>query len=133
MRRAWVVVLGLVGVVLATGARADTVFLTDGQTIWGREVLEEGDSVVIVRPGGDLRIPKSQVSRIERMQSTLPPFYTPPGTPSEGDRSSGGRTASGVGAPSAPGPAGGPAPQATPPPSGGTTQLPPPPPPPPTR
>jgi hypothetical protein len=129
MRKAWVVVLAVVGVVLATNARADTVFLTDGQTIWGKEVLEEGDSVVIVRPGGDIRIPRSQVSRIERMQSTLPPFYAPPGTPSEGDRSSGGRPAGGIGAPSAPGPAGGPAPPA----GGGTTQLPPPPPPPPTR
>jgi hypothetical protein len=106
MRRIWMVVVALTGGVLVTDARADTVYLTNGQSIWGREAYEEGDSVVIERPGGDLRIPKSQVDRIERTQSTLPPFYSSPQTA----------------------PAGAPSPP--PPPGGGTTQLPPPAPPP---
>jgi hypothetical protein len=106
MRRIWMVVVALTGVVLVTDARADMVYLTNGQSIWGREAYEEGDSVVVERPGGDLRIPKSQVDRIERTQSTLPPFYSSPQTA----------------------PAGAPSPP--PPPGGGTTQLPPPAPPP---
>ena len=133
MRRIWMVVVALAGVVLVTDARADTVYLTDGQSIWGREAYEEGDSVVIVRPGGDLRIPKSQVNRIERTQSTLPPFYSSPQTAPAGEP-----PARGVGPAGAPGQAGVPAPPAgqggeaspPPPPGGATTQLPPPPPPP---
>jgi hypothetical protein len=133
MRRIWIVVVALTGVVLATDARADTVYLTDGQSIWGREAYEEGGSVVIVRPGGDLRIPKSQVDRIERTQSTLPPFYSSPQSAPAGEP-----PVRGVGPAGAPGQAGVPAPPAgqgggasPPPPPGGTpTQLPPPPPPP---
>lgn len=117
MRRIWMVVVALTGVVLVTDARADTVYLTNGQSIWGREAYEEGDSVVIVRPGGDLRIPKSQVDRIDRSQSSLPPFYTSPQTAPGGEA-----PARGVGAAGAPSP--------PPPPGGATTQLPPPPPPP---
>jgi hypothetical protein len=130
MRKVWVVVVALAGVVLATGARADTVYLNNGQSIWGSEVYEEGDSVVIVRPSGDLRIPRSEVSRIERMQSNLPPFYTSPGSAPAGGSSSVGSPAGGTGTPGAPAPSGTPAP---PSPGGATTQLPPPPPPPPTR
>lgn len=153
MRRIWVVLVALAWVVLATDARADTVYLTNGQSIWGREAYEEGDVVVIVRPGGDLRIPKSQVNRIERTQSTLPPFYTPPaatepaGEPSPRAIAPGGApggpgipgTPALTGVPAPPGapggvpsppPAPGGSPPATPPSGGGTTQLPPPPPPP---
>ena len=57
MRRMWMIVVALAGIILVTDARADTVYLTNGQSIWGREAYEEEDSVVIVRPGGDLRIP----------------------------------------------------------------------------
>jgi hypothetical protein len=142
MRRIWVVVVALAWVVLATDARADTVYLTNGESIWGREAYEEGDWVVIVRPGGDLRIPRSQVSRIERIHSTLPPFYSPPQTAPAGEAST--RAIGPAGAPGTPGTpgtpaqAGVPAPPgppggelAPPPPPGGTpTQLPPPPPPP---
>ena len=79
MRRIWVIVVALAWVVLPTDSRADTVYLTNGQSLWGSEAYEENDVVVIVRPGGNLRILKSQVSRIERLQTTLPPFYSPPG------------------------------------------------------
>jgi len=131
MRKLWVVVVALAGVVLATGARADMVYLNNGQSIWGREVYEEGDSVVIVRPSGDLRIPKSEVSKIERMQSNLPPFYTSPGSAPAGASSSAGSPPAATGTPGATSPSGMPAPPAPTSPGGGTSQLPPPPPPPP--
>ena len=138
MRRIWVVVVALAWVVLATDARADTVYLTNGQSLWGREAYEEGDVVVIVRPGGDLRIPKSQVRRIEPVQSTLPPFYEPPEAAPAGGPSA--RPTGSAAAPGAPGAAGAPAQvgvpappgspggEAAPPPrpGGATTQLPPP-------
>lgn len=64
--------------VVPTGAYADTVYLRDGQTIWGRDIYEEGEKLVIVRPGGNVRVPKAQVIRIDRLRSTLPPHYSPP-------------------------------------------------------
>ena len=136
MRRMWVVVAALAWVVLATDARADTVYLRDGQSIWGREAYEEGDVVVIVRPGGDLRVPKSQVDRIERSQSSLPPFYSPSETaPATGQspRATGPGTPGTPGAPAQPGVPGSPGPpgegRVPPQPPGGTpTQLLPPPP-----
>ena len=68
--------------VLAVEAHADTVFLKDGQTVWGREVTEEGDTVIVVRPGETLRFPKRDVNRIERWRLSVPPNTTshpPPG------------------------------------------------------
>lgn len=117
MRRIWMVVVALAWVVLATDARADTVYLTNGQSIWGRDAYEEGDFVVIVRPGGDLRVPKSQVSRIERTHSTLPPFYTsPPETAPAGEP--GTRAIGPAGAPGTPGTPGAPAQAGVPAPPG---------------
>ncbi len=78
MRGILVLAAALAWVVVATEARGDMVYLKDGQGIWGKDIYEEGDSVIVVRPGGDLRFPKGQVDRIERTRSSLPPFYTPP-------------------------------------------------------
>jgi len=64
--------------VLAVEAHADTVFLKDGQTVWGREVTEEGDTVIVVRPGETLRFPKRDVNRIERWRLSVPKYYEPP-------------------------------------------------------
>ncbi|HSB71096.1 MAG TPA: hypothetical protein VLT62_17345 [Candidatus Methylomirabilis sp.] len=142
MRTVWVAV-GVLGMVLvATAANADTVYLKTGESVWGSDVYEEGDTVVIVRPGGELRFPRGEVSRIERLRTTLPPFYTPPGLPPAPETERGGAPAA-PGTPGAPGSAGSPAPPAaggapsvpsTPPavpsPEAGPTQLPPPPPPP---
>jgi len=64
--------------VLAVEAHADTVFLKDGQTVWGREVTEEGDTVIVVRPGETLRFPKRDVDRIDRWRLSVPKYYDPP-------------------------------------------------------
>jgi len=132
MRRIWVLAAALAWVVVATEARGDMVYLKDGQSIWGKDVYEEGDSVVVVRPGGELRFPKAQVSRIERTRSSLPPFYTPPegapgapgtpGQPGAPPASPGARSPSESGAGSS---------RATTPPATGPTALPPAPAPPP--
>jgi hypothetical protein len=137
MRRIWVIVAALAWVVLPTDARADTVYLTNGQSIWGSEAFEQGDVIVIVRPSGNLRIPKSQVSRIERMQTTLPPFYSPPAETAP----TGELPTRGIGPGGGPGTPGAPRGELSPPPmpggsapappsAGAATQLPPPPPPP---
>lgn len=146
MRRIWMVVAALAWVILASDARADTVYLTNGQSVWGREAYEEGDAVVVVRPGGNVRIPKSQIKRIEGVQTTLPPFYSPPAEtapsgelPARGIGPGGGPGT--PGAPGAPPPPGAPRGELSPPPPPGgpaqappsegvTTRLPPPPPPP---
>jgi len=152
MSKILVLVAALAWIVLATDVCADTVYLKNGQSLWGREAYEEGDVVVIVRPGGEVRIPKSQVNRIERLQSTLPPFFTPPEDKSSTQEPSqrtlqpgpaGGRptTAPGTPAPGSPGAPGG---ELSPPPttgapvpprttSEGTRPQPPPPPPTPGR
>lgn len=117
MRRILVLAAALAWIVVATEARGDMVYLKDGQSIWGKDAYEEGDSVVVVRPGGDLRFPKAQVSRIERTRSSLPPFYTPPESvppaPAAGPAGAAG-TPGTPGTPGAPAPAGSPgAPPAT--------------------
>ena len=145
MRRILVLAAALAWVVVATEARGDMVYLTDGQGVWGKDVYEEGDWVVVERPGGSLRFPKGQVNRIERTRSSLPPFYTPP----EGAPATPSAPAGPAGAPGAPGTPGQPgAPPASPgarspsgsgagssrattPPSTGPTALPPAPAPPP--
>jgi hypothetical protein len=65
------------GLLLAAEARADTVYLKDGQAFWGSEITEQGDTVIVSRPAGPLRIPKSDVTRIERIQLSIPQFYPP--------------------------------------------------------
>ncbi|MCX5734109.1 MAG: hypothetical protein NTW68_07275 [candidate division NC10 bacterium] len=65
------------GLFLAAEARADTVYLKDGQAVWGSEITEQGDTVIVSRPAGPLRIPKSDVTRIERIQLSIPQFYSP--------------------------------------------------------
>ncbi len=109
MRRILVLAAALVWVVVATEARGDMVYLKDGQGVWGKDVYEEGDWVVVERPGGSLRFPKGQVDRIERTRSSLPPFYTPPaGTPAGPSAPTAG-PAGAPGTPAAPGAPGAPA------------------------
>lgn len=147
MHRMWILAAALGWLVLAAQARADIVHLKDGRSLWGTDVIEEGDAVVLVRPGGNLKFPKAQVTRIERVRSSLAPYYSPPTTPPPGTAGApGGPGTPGGPAPGAPGspgaagtpaPAGPPAvpgagsPSVSPPPSpgAGPTQLPPPPPP----
>lgn len=151
MLRILVLATALAWVVAATEARGDMVYLKDGQTVWGKDVYEEGDSVVVVRPGGDLRFPKAQVNRIERTRSSLPPFYTPPesapaapSTPAAGPAGAPGTPATPGAPPATGGPSSPPASpgktssgsgaessRATTPPATGPTQLPPAPAPPP--
>ena len=67
MWRLWIAAVLMV-LSLAPEASADTVYLRDGQTVWGFEVVEQGGAVLVVRADGDLRIPKTDVARIERAQ-----------------------------------------------------------------
>jgi hypothetical protein len=77
MRTVWTVaVVALLA--LAVEAYADTIYLKDGQTVWGKEVTEEGDTVIVVRPGETLRFPKGDVSRIEQWRMSVPRYYDPP-------------------------------------------------------
>jgi hypothetical protein len=126
--RTILLIAGMLGVLLAaTTSNADTVFLKNGEDIWGKDVVEEGDSVVIVRPGGDIRVPKAEVSRIERVRTTLPPFYAPPGpytAPGPAGSPIPPAAAGGPSAPPSPPPAAAPA---VPSPGAGATELPPPP------
>jgi hypothetical protein len=90
---------------LAAEAHADTVYLKDGQTVWGSEVTEEGGTVIVSRPGGSLRIPRSDVTRIERTQLSIPQFYSPAageaGPPAGGGGAADDRRPSSVGTPAA--------------------------------
>jgi hypothetical protein len=147
MRTVWVIAGVLTALLAVTAANADTVFLKNGETIWGRDVSEEGDVVIIERPGGEIRVPKGDVSRIERVRSSLPPFYAPLETPpapatggpapsaappipaAPGSVESPAPPAAAVG-PAAPPPSPGVVAPAVPTPGAGPTQLPPPPPPP---
>jgi hypothetical protein len=133
MRRIWVAaVVALAWVVMAADARADTVYLKDGRSLWGTETYEDGESVVIVRPGGEVKIPKAEVNRIERTRSSLIPYYVVPGTaPSPSGEGEGGESRAPGGA--APPPAVSPTtpPRGPAPSPGGPTALPPAPSPPP--
>ena len=88
----------LLWVALAATAEADTVFLKNGESVWGSSTYEDGDAVIVVRPSGKLRIPKADVSRVDGLKSSLPPFYSPPGTATGATEAPGG-----PGAPVAPG------------------------------
>jgi len=59
-------------------AHADTIYLKDGQVLWGKDVVEEGDRVILIRPAGPLEFPRGQVERIERAKISLPRFYSVP-------------------------------------------------------
>jgi hypothetical protein len=87
MRTVWAVV-GLALVVLATEAHGDTLYLKDGQTVWGAEVVAEGEIAVVLRPGEVLRFPMRDVSRIERSRLSIPRYFEPPtsGVAPAGDR-----------------------------------------------
>ncbi|MGE5849545.1 MAG: hypothetical protein ACM362_05410 [Candidatus Methylomirabilota bacterium] len=126
MPRIWVAaVMALAWIVMASNAQADTVYLKDGRSLWGTDTYEEGDTVVLVRPGGEMKIPKDEVNRIERTRSSLIPHYQVPGTGSA-------PTGEGPGG-AAPAPGGSPAaaPRGPAPSPGGPTALPPAPTPPP--
>jgi len=122
---------------LAAEAHADTLYLKDGQTVWGSEITEQGDTVIVLRPAGTLRIPRSDVIRIERTQLSIPQFY--PSSVGESSPPAGGEGAAPDRSPSSAGAPGsgqgaaatGPPPGSTPPgQTGGPTPtvLPPPPP-----
>ena len=122
---------------LAAEAHADTVYLKDGQIVWGSEITEQGGTVIVSRPTGSLRIPSSDVIRIERAHLSIPQFYSPPagesGPPAGGEDAVADRRPSSAGTPGAGQGAAAPgAPPGSPPPgqTGGLTPtlLPPPPP-----
>jgi len=139
MRTVWTAAVVL-WLLFAVEARADTLYLRNGESIWGTDVVEQGDSVILIRPGETLRFSRQEVSRIERARISIPRFYEPPSSQAP----SATRAGSPPGAtlpPASPGVAP-PSPQATdvpppgitpisPPPSGGdgaeATALPPPP------
>jgi len=87
MKTVWAVAVTAL-LVLAAEAHADTLYLKDGQTVWGSEITEEGDRVIVQRSGETLRFPKGDVIRIERSRSSIPRYYEPPsgvaGTAPEG-------------------------------------------------
>ncbi len=78
MRWSWIVGGMMLAFLLVGQAGADTVYLKDGRSLWCQEAYEENDLVIVVRPEGVLRLPKSDVSRIEPIKTTLPRFYSPP-------------------------------------------------------
>ncbi len=77
MKTVWAVAVAAL-LVLAAEAHADTLYLKDGQTVWGSEITEEGDRVIVQRSGETLRFPKGDVIRIERSRSSIPRYYEPP-------------------------------------------------------
>ncbi len=78
MRTIWILAAVAATFLLVSQAAADTVYLKDGRSFWGRQAYEEGDWVILVRPDGDMRFRKDEVSRIQPVQTTLPRFYVPP-------------------------------------------------------
>ncbi len=116
MRTMWILAALAATFLLGVDAAADTVYLKDGRSFWGREAYEEGSFVVLVRPDGTLRFPKDEVSRVQPTQTTLPRFYTPPGSSVEAPGAP--RTPAGAAGPPAAGtPPGGVAPTAGVPPA----------------
>lgn len=63
----------LAGLVPAAG-RADTVYLANGRSFEGVLAEETGSQVHIRMPGGELKLPKSQVARVEKGDSSYA-FY----------------------------------------------------------
>ncbi|RPI10570.1 MAG: hypothetical protein EHM71_03190, partial [Zetaproteobacteria bacterium] len=77
MKTVWAVAVATL-LALAAEARADTLYLKDGRTVWGSEIGDEGDQVVVRRSGETLRFPKGEVVRIERSRVSIPRYYEPP-------------------------------------------------------
>ncbi len=71
-------VAGLIGMILVTAAHADTVYLKNGDIVWGSEVVEVDGVVSVTRPGDKLRFPKADVLRIERARLSIPRYYNAP-------------------------------------------------------
>ncbi len=88
---------GLVCLCFVPIAKADTVYLKNGDTVWGSEVTETDAIVLVYRAGEKLELRKVDVDRIERARLSIPRYYAAP----EG----GGFTASApaMGAPGGPG------------------------------
>ncbi len=86
MCRLWSVT-GLVCLIFAATARADTVYLKNGDTVWGSEVTEVEELVLVFRAGEKVELRKADVERIERTRLSIPRYYAPDG--------GGGSTASG--------------------------------------
>jgi len=116
MRTVWTAA-GLALIVLAAEAHADTLYLKDGQTVWGTEVVEEGDMVIVLRPGETLRFSGRDVSRIEHSRLSIPRYYEPPAsgaapvdrlTPPPGPAAGGAGTAPAAQGPATAGPPAGP-------------------------
>jgi len=78
MRRLWSVT-GLVCLIFAATARADTVYLKNGDTVWGSEVTEVDELVLVFRAGEKVELRKSDVERIERSRLSIPRYYAPDG------------------------------------------------------
>ncbi len=77
MKRLWTVTVAAL-FALGAEAYADTVYLKNGESVWGREVTEDGETVIVVRPSGTLRFPKRDVKKIERERMSIPKHYEPP-------------------------------------------------------
>ncbi|MCO5171527.1 MAG: hypothetical protein M9894_34935 [Planctomycetes bacterium] len=60
------VLLALAAAALVVPARADVVHLTNGRTIGGRVVDEDGERVVVKTPAGRVTVPRRDVLRVER-------------------------------------------------------------------
>jgi hypothetical protein len=69
---------GLMCLLLVTGAHADTVYLKNGDTVWGSEVTESGQAIVVFRAGEKLEFPRADVLRIERARLSIPRYYSAP-------------------------------------------------------
>jgi hypothetical protein len=78
MRRLWSVT-GLVCLIFAATARADTVYLKNGDTVWGSEVTEVNELVLVFRAGEKVELRNADVERIERARLSIPRYYAPDG------------------------------------------------------
>ena len=79
MWRLWIAAV-LTGLTMAPEACADTVYLRDGQTVWGLEVVEQGGAVLVERADGDSDSRRLMLPRSNEPQISIPPFYAQPGT-----------------------------------------------------
>ena len=57
----------------APAARADVIFLVNGNTIQVEAWRDRGDAIEIARGGGIIQIPKTEISRIEGTNQTVQP------------------------------------------------------------
>src|SRR6185369_1472962 len=73
-RLATVLPLLLSGVLAATAASADIVYLNNGKTFEGVIAVVADSQVRIKMPGGEIRLPRSSVARIETADSSFAEF-----------------------------------------------------------